>query len=104
MFYLVNLEDYPVSDDINFPSGVMFMSELWSYSNHRNKVGRIGQSIFVDVIIWGYIESSIHCFLRLVICAVTSWTILKCMFYLVTVEVVFVSADQYLPRGAIFMA
>ena len=80
------------------------MSELWSESNHRNTVCIFGQSNFVDVIIWEYLESSIHCFPRVLICAVTSWKTLKYMFYLGTMEVVFVSADYHISMGMMLIA
>ena len=72
MLYLLNVEDSPVSDNINFPSGVMFMSELWPSSNHRNTVGRFVQLGFVDVVVWESIYSPIHHPTGVIICAVTS--------------------------------
>ena len=79
------------------------MSELLTYSNQINTIRRFCQLVFVDVVIWVSVESSIHYLPGVVICAVTSWTTLTCMFYLVTVEVVFVSGNHHLPAGIMFI-
>ena len=91
---------------MHFPSGVLFMSELWISYSYRNTVERFVQLIFIDVVIWESVEveSYIHCFPRVVIYEVYSFTTLKCVFCLVTVGVVFVLADHHSHRELTFMA
>ena len=99
---LVNVEASPVSDYIHLPSGVVFMSQLCPASIQRNTALIFGKLVFMWL--YGYTQS--HPSITspgVVICAVTSWTTLMFMFYLVTMEVVFVSDDHNFYRGVMFI-
>ena len=56
MLYLVNDEASIVSYHIDFPSGVVFISELWVSSSHRKTVDRFGQLVFVDMVVWASVD------------------------------------------------
>ena len=94
-FYLVNVEASSVSDYWNLPIPIMLMEELWPSSIHRNIVGIFGMFIFDDVVVWSYVESTIHWFPRVEICAVALWKVLKCIFYLGNMKVFHVSAHHH---------